>query len=56
MGSEPATCDLCGGDVLSDTLIDCPECGKSCCEDCIGGVGVACCECENEEPKESPDA
>ena len=38
-------CDKCGH-VAKEPLLECPECGVHCCENCIAGKGVACFPCE----------
>jgi hypothetical protein len=43
--AKPKPCDHCPNQ--STGLIECPTCSAWCCEDCIGGNGVACFDCEN---------
>lgn len=42
-------CDQCEREAA---LIECPECGDRCCDNCIAGVGVRCFQCEEAEGDE----
>ena len=53
MSEATESCPYCGERVLTKEVIDCPECGRWGCPECMpAGRGCICPDCEDKQEEE----